>query len=73
MARAKSPDSASCQFFICHARSPHLNKQYTAFGKLVSGFAALDAIANTNAPGSRPVEKQTILKATVVVSPPPGN
>jgi peptidyl-prolyl cis-trans isomerase B (cyclophilin B) len=73
MARAQSPDSASCQFFVCHAHSPHLNKQYTAFGKLVSGFAALDAIATTNAPGSRPVEKQTILKATVVVAPPPGN
>ena len=68
MARVQNPDSASCQFFVFHASAPHLDRQYTAFGKLVSGFAALDAIANTNAPGSRPVEKQTILKASVVVA-----
>jgi len=70
MARTNDPNSASCQFFVCHAPSAHLDKQYSAFGKLVSGYAALDAIANTNAPGSRPIEKQTILKATVVVAAP---
>src|SRR4029078_117635 len=38
MARSQSPDSASCQFFVMHAASPHLDGQYSAFGKLVRGL-----------------------------------
>jgi len=63
-----SVDSATCQFFICHAPSPHLNGQYSAFGKLVSGYATLDAIANTPAPNSQPVTEQKIIKATVILA-----
>ena len=47
MARAADPDSAGSQFFIMHADAPHLDGQYAAFGKLVSGFEALDEIAST--------------------------
>ena len=43
-ARSANPDSASSQFFIVVADSPHLNGQYTAFGKVTSGFEAVDAI-----------------------------
>ncbi len=45
MARSSDPDSAGSQFFICHADSRFLDKQYTAFGKVVSGMEAVDAIA----------------------------
>src|SRR5207247_1997081 len=31
MARGPDPDSAGCQFFICLARTAHLDHQYTAF------------------------------------------
>ena len=61
-------NSASCQFFICHAPAPSLNNGYSAFGKLVSGEAALDAIANTPAPGTRPTAEQKIIRAFVVVA-----
>src|SRR6185295_5273704 len=44
MARSQSPDSASSQFFIVVADSPHLNGQYTAFGKVVEGLQVVDAI-----------------------------
>lgn len=43
-ARSANPDSASSQFFIVVADSPHLNGQYTAFGKVISGLEAVDAI-----------------------------
>ena len=43
-ARSASPDSASSQFFIVVADAPHLNGQYSAFGKVVSGMEAVDAI-----------------------------
>jgi peptidyl-prolyl cis-trans isomerase B (cyclophilin B) len=44
MARAQSPDSAGCQFFICVADSGFLDRQYTAFGRVVRGMEAADQI-----------------------------
>ena len=46
MARAFDPNSASSQFFIMHADAPHLDGQYAAFGKVVSGIDAVDEIAS---------------------------
>jgi peptidyl-prolyl cis-trans isomerase B (cyclophilin B) len=34
MARSQMPDSAGSQFFICLERHPHLDRQYTAFGRV---------------------------------------
>lgn len=45
MARAQDPNSASSQFFICHADSTFLDGQYAAFGKVVSGMEVVDEIA----------------------------
>lgn|SRR5690606_36948288 len=44
MARSSNPDSASSQFFIMVADSPHLDGQYSAFGKVVSGMEVADKI-----------------------------
>ena len=46
MARAFNPNSASSQFFIMHADAPHLDGQYAAFGKVVSGMETVDEIAS---------------------------
>ena len=46
MARAYDPNSASSQFFIMHADAPHLDGQYAAFGKVVSGMEVVDEIAS---------------------------
>ena len=46
MARAFDPNSASSQFFIMHADAPHLDGQYAAFGKVISGMDAVDAVAS---------------------------
>ena len=48
MARSQDPNSAGSQFFICHGDAAFLDGQYTAFGRLVYGDEALDAIANAN-------------------------
>ena len=47
MARSRDPDSAGSQFFICLDRAPHLDNQYTAFGKVVKGEDALVKIGNS--------------------------
>lgn len=44
MARAASPDSAGSQFFICVADSGFLDRQYTAFGRVVRGQEVADQI-----------------------------
>ena len=45
MARSYNPNSASSQFFIMHKDAPHLDGQYAAFGKVVSGMEVVDEIA----------------------------
>ena len=45
MARAQHPDSAGSQFFVMHAAAPYLDGQYAAFGKVIEGMEAVDAIA----------------------------
>lgn len=47
MARAQHPDSAGSQFFVMHAAAPYLDGQYAAFGKVIEGMEAVDAIATT--------------------------
>lgn len=44
MARAMDPNSADSQFFIVFADAPHLNGQYTVFGKVVKGMEFVDKI-----------------------------
>jgi peptidyl-prolyl cis-trans isomerase B (cyclophilin B) len=44
MARAQSPDSAGCQFFIVVKDSHFLDNQYTVFGKVVKGMEAADQV-----------------------------
>ena len=44
MARAASPDSGDSQFFICFDDASFLNKQYTVWGKVISGMENVDKI-----------------------------
>ena len=47
MARSQNPDSAGSQFFICLADARFLDRQYTAFGRLIKGDDVLGAIGDT--------------------------
>ena len=66
MARTMAPNSAGSQFFVMHEFSPHLDGQYAAFGKVIEGQDAVDAIANCRTDyNDRPREKQVMKKVTV--------
>lgn len=66
MARAMDPNSAGSQFFIMHADTPHLDGQYAAFGKVVSGIDAVDEIAAVQTDAQdRPLTPQVIRKVTI--------
>ena len=72
MARTNDPDSGGSQFFICLEKVPHLDRQYTAFGR-TADKASLDvvkSIGTTPTDGSdRPKTPVKINKATVVAKP----
>ena len=44
MARSQHPDSAGSQFYICYGPTPHLDGNYTVFGKVVAGMEHVDRI-----------------------------
>ena len=60
MARSQNPDSANSQFFICFDKAPHLDRQYTAFGKVLEGMEFIDKIKK-GAPGSGAVSNPDII------------
>ena len=44
MARSSDPNSANSQFFICFDTAPHLDRQYTVFGQVITGMEFIDKI-----------------------------
>ena len=44
MARSADPNSANSQFFIVFESSPHLDRSYSAFGKVIKGMELIDKI-----------------------------
>ena len=59
MARSQFYNSASSQFFICHADAKFLDGQYAAFGRVVEGIETVDKIAAVATDYSdRPISEQ---------------
>ena len=66
VARSMSPNSGGSQFFIMHQDSPHLDGQYAAFGKVLEGMEAAQAIVSVpRSRADRPDEDQVMEKVTV--------
>lgn len=66
MARSMNPDSAGSQFFVMVAKSPHLDGQYAAFGKVIEGMEAADKIVNASRDfRDKPKEKQMMKKVVM--------
>jgi len=60
MARSQSPNSANSQFFICFSSAPHLDRNYTAFGKVTKGMEFVHKIKKGEGSGgsvSDPADK----------------
>lgn len=62
MARSQSPDSANSQFFICFESHPQLDRNYTVFGRVISGMEFIDKIKK-GAPGSGSVQNPDIIES----------
>jgi len=61
MARSSSPDSANSQFFICFKPAPHLDRQYTVFGKVISGMEFVDLIKRGSGSNGQVTEPDKII------------
>jgi len=66
MARANDPNSAGCQFFICVADSAFLDRQYTAFGRVVRGIEVADQIVSAPRDGRDNPKDRIDIKVRVV-------
>jgi peptidyl-prolyl cis-trans isomerase B (cyclophilin B) len=72
MARTNDPNSAGSQFFVCVARVPHLDGQYTVFGKTADAdsLAVAMSIGEVATGGQdRPQEDVVVNTAEVIVTP----
>ena len=72
MARGNDANSASSQFFIVHADSPHLDGNYAAFGKVINGIEVVDKIVESVSKlgddnGLIPQDKQPIIEYIKVI------
>lgn len=66
MARSQDYNSAGSQFFICLGDATHLDGQYAAFGKVISGMDVADKIADVQTDSSdKPVSDVVIESVTV--------
>jgi len=66
MARAQDPNSAGSQFFICVADSAFLDRQYSAFGRVVRGMEVADKIVSAPRDGRDNPNERVDMKVRVV-------
>jgi peptidyl-prolyl cis-trans isomerase B (cyclophilin B) len=71
MARSQDPHSAGSQFFICLGRHAHLDRNYTAFGRVADeqSLATVRAIGEVPTRGDRPLENVVIQDVKVTEKP----
>jgi peptidyl-prolyl cis-trans isomerase B (cyclophilin B) len=69
MARGDDPGSATTSFFIVTGDASSLDGRYTAFGRVIDGFAALEAIEGTPLTGETPVTRIDLERVRIVKQP----
>ena len=67
MARASEPDSGNSQFYLMRGPTPHLDQNYTPFGRVIAGLDVVVAI-KTGEPVAPPMDK--MLKVRVLADIP---
>ena len=65
MARGDDPDSATTSFFLMLGTAPHLDGQYSPFGKVIEGLDVLDAFEKLEVNGEAPVTRIELISASI--------
>ena len=66
MARSSDPNSGNSQFFICFDSAPHLDRQYTVFGKVVEGMEHIDKIKRGKQSGGQVEDPDKIISFSIL-------
>ena len=66
MARSQDPNSANSQFFICFQNASHLDRQYTAFGKVLEGMEFIDKLKKGEDGSGAVTDPDIIVKIAVL-------
>ena len=66
-----NPDSAGSQFFICVTGQPQLDRQYTAFGRVVEGLEVIEAISNSRVDSQGQLLERIEIQETYLRERPP--
>ena len=64
-ARSSNPNSANSQFFICFQPAPHLDRQYSVFGKVIKGMEFIDKIKKGNGPNGSVSDPDKIISLKI--------
>jgi cyclophilin family peptidyl-prolyl cis-trans isomerase len=65
MARGDDPDSATTSFFLVLGAAPHLDGQYSAFGRIVAGMDVLGEFEKEEVDGEKPKRRLEIVDAKI--------
>ena len=63
-ARSSDPNSANSQFYICFDSAPHLDRQYSAFGKVTKGMEFIDMIKKGDGQSGKVTDPDIIISIT---------
>lgn len=66
MARSQDPNSAGSQFFIMTKEASHLDGEYAAFGKVISGLDVLEKIENVKTSSNDKPKEDVVIKSITV-------
>jgi len=66
MARGDDPNSAATSFFLMLGDAPHLDGQYSVFGRIVEGLEILEAFEKEPVDGETPKRRLEIIEATIL-------
>ena len=67
-ARTNDPNSANSQFFLMRYQAEHLDRQYTAWGRVIDGFEVVRAIKKGPESNGSPIENPDMLEEAYMVS-----
>ena len=66
MARGDDPNSAATSFFLMLGDAPHLDGQYSVFGRIVEGLEILEAFEKEPVDGETPKRPLEVIEATIL-------
>ena len=70
-ARTNDPNSANSQFFLMRHQADHLDRTYTAWGRVVEGFEVVRSIKKGPSPNGTPIDQPDVLQKAYLVSQMP--